>query len=205
MEDEKEVIIKENRTLAEENVNKEPEITERKGRVSELAEQGKTLCVAVQSKLAEISEFSDPNFDIDTFLTIRFAQFSFVENRKGDNTPDTALALLQAAAAENEETSDKLVTKLNEKELAIDEFEEQFIAARKTMHLRKLKAEKMIELLREENSNSRGGNGGGGGGYPGGQPYPPSNFYPSGHGVPYPTGPLAMPMPNMPNMMFRHF
>lgn len=80
------------------------------------------------------------------------------------------------------------------------------------MHLRKLKAEKMIELMREENrGRSAGGGGIGGGGFPGygnnghGQPYPPSNFYPSGptgHGVPYPTGPLQMPMPNM---MFRHF
>lgn len=51
------MIISENRTLAEENVNREPEIIERKARISELAEQGKALCASVQAKLEEISEF----------------------------------------------------------------------------------------------------------------------------------------------------
>lgn len=58
MNEEKEVIITENRTLAEDNVNKEPEIIERKSRVSELTEQGKTLCESVQEKLAELSKLN---------------------------------------------------------------------------------------------------------------------------------------------------
>lgn len=56
MDQEKEVLIADNRNLAEENVNKEPEIIERKGRISELAEEGKTLCTSVQEKLSEISK-----------------------------------------------------------------------------------------------------------------------------------------------------
>lgn len=56
LNEEKDVIITENRTLAEDNVNKEPEIIERKSRVSELSEQGKTLCESVQEKLAELSK-----------------------------------------------------------------------------------------------------------------------------------------------------
>lgn len=56
LNEEKDVIISENRTLAEENVNKEPEIIERKGRISELSEEGTTLCKSLQEKLAELSE-----------------------------------------------------------------------------------------------------------------------------------------------------
>lgn len=73
------------------------------------------------------------------------------------------------------------------------------MAARKLMHLRKLKTEKMIELMRQQRNRPASSNMGGGAGVP----YPPSNFYGPGPGtVPYPTGPLPMPMPNM---MFRHF
>lgn len=50
------MIITENRNLAEANVNKEPEIIERKGRISELSEEGKALCESVQEKLAELSK-----------------------------------------------------------------------------------------------------------------------------------------------------
>lgn len=53
---EKDVIINENRNLAEANVNKEPEIIERKGRISELSEEGKSLCESVQKKSAELSK-----------------------------------------------------------------------------------------------------------------------------------------------------
>lgn len=56
LDQEKEVLITDNRNLAEENVNKEPEIVERKGRISELSEQGKALCTSVQEKLAEFSK-----------------------------------------------------------------------------------------------------------------------------------------------------
>lgn len=50
------MIITENRTLAEENMNKEPEIVERKGRISELSEEGTNLCKSLQEKLAELSK-----------------------------------------------------------------------------------------------------------------------------------------------------
>lgn len=56
LDQEKQVLITENRNIAEENVNKEPEIVERKSRISELSDQGKTLCTSVQEKLQEISK-----------------------------------------------------------------------------------------------------------------------------------------------------
>lgn len=110
---------------------------------------------------------------------------------------ETALALLQTAAAESEEESEKLVRDFMDKEIDLESFLEQFLKSRKTMHLRKIKSEKMSELIRmsttQTNRNSSF--------------IPSSGFYPmSGGSVPYPTstsvpyplGPMPMPMPGMP-------
>lgn len=113
---------------------------------------------------------------------------------------DTALALLQAAAAESEELSESIVKQLLDKELAVEQFIDQYMTARKTMHERKLKSEKMTDLIRQAARNI--GRGGGGnmnassGFYPppsstGGLPYPSA-----AGGVPYPLGQFQMPMPN---------
>lgn len=83
---------------------------------------------------------------------------------------------MQAAAAECEEKSEEIATKFQNKEISIDEYLEQFMAVRKIMHSRKLKIEKMSEILQKQNT------------------YPPSgNFYPQ----PYPM--------NNPNLIHRHF
>jgi ESCRT-I complex subunit VPS37 len=97
------------------------------------------------------------------------------------------LDILKAAAAESEETSDKFVDEFFEKSLTLEEFLEKFKETRNQMHLRKLKAEKMQELLRQQ-----GGHGPSNGRYP-----PPSNnFYGSPNAAPYPNMPgFPMPMP----------
>lgn len=56
LEQEKHVLITQNRNIAEENVNKEPEIIERKTRISELSEQGKLLGSEIQEKLEVLSK-----------------------------------------------------------------------------------------------------------------------------------------------------
>lgn len=101
---------------------------------------------------------------------------------------DTALALLQTAAAESEEASEQIVKQFLEKELPVDGFLEQFMVSRKTMHLRKLKAEKMNEIIRKGASVSSGYNNFNRSFYP----YQPAI---GGGNVPYPIG---MNMPGMP-------
>lgn len=72
------------------------------------------------------------------------------------------------------------------------------MAARKLMHSRKLKTDKMQELLRQPQNTPGPMIPGGGIRMPG---YPPMNFYPSpAAGAPYP--PYGMPMPNQP---YRNF
>lgn len=115
------------------------------------------------------------------------AKFIYPESKSSAMNQDTALALLQTAAAEGEEASDQIVKQFLDKELQIDGFLEQFMVSRKTMHLRKLKAEKMNELIWKGGANSGFNN------------YNRS-FYPyqptvgGGVNVPYPIG-INMPMP----------
>lgn len=104
------------------------------------------------------------------------------------------LDILKASAAESEEKSDKTAQDFLAQSLTIDEFLEQFKASRMEMHLRKLKVDKMQELLRH---------GAGSGPASSQMNYPPggSNFYgtPSHGNAPYPSmQPGGYPMPMMP-------
>lgn len=100
------------------------------------------------------------------------------------------LNILKAAAAESEEKSDKLVDEFLDKSLTLDEFLDKFKTERVEMHLRKLKAEKMQDLLRQ---GQHGGTNGAR--YPPQQP-PMGNFYGSPNSAPYPSMPgFPMPMP----------
>uniref|UniRef100_A0A0K8TLS7 Putative vacuolar protein sorting 37b n=1 Tax=Tabanus bromius TaxID=304241 RepID=A0A0K8TLS7_TABBR len=167
LEEEKEAMLSENRAIAEENLSKEPVLVELKGKLNELSTQGKELCSVVQEKLVEI------------------------KSKSNNVNADTALALLQAAAAEIEEESENKVKKLLDNELSLEDFLEEFMPSRKTMHLRKLKAEKMTELLRQPKPQPPNRNSGYYPGSTGGLPYP------SAGSVPYPLGPMPMPMPGI--------
>lgn len=94
-----------------------------------------------------------------------------------------------------------------DKQLSVEQFLEQFLSARKTMHLRKVKADKMDELARQMRQSASLSGGGGG---PSARPYsgyypmsPPGSGaaaagapYPIGGQAPYPRGPIMhMPMP----------
>lgn len=173
LKSEKDTLFTENRSKAESNIEKEPQIIELKGRVAELNAEGKKCCEAVQEKLALIKE------------------------KSGGVNQDTALALLQTAAAESEEQTETIIKQFTDNEMNVETFLEEFLPARKTMHLRKLKAEKMQELMRSQAQGARNSANSG----PAYGNIPSSGFYPSprppyggGGGVPYPLGPM-MPMP----------
>lgn len=114
------------------------------------------------------------------------------ETKSSNLNPENMLDILKASAAESEENSDKIAQDFLANSLTIDEFLEQFKTSRIEMHLRKLKADKMQELLRQGAGNPNASQ----------MSYPPgnSNFYgaPS-HGMPYPSGqPGGYPMMPMP-------
>ncbi|KAJ6636248.1 Vacuolar protein sorting-associated protein 37B, partial [Pseudolycoriella hygida] len=130
LEDDKAQILNSNVQAAEESLAKEPELIELRSKVNELSEKSKELCADIQEKLSQM------------------------KSKSSGMNQDTALALLQTAAAESEEASERIVKQFLDKELQIDGFLEQFMVSRKTMHLRKLKAEKMNELIRRGSTNS---------------------------------------------------
>lgn len=119
---------------------------------------------------------------------------------------ETALALLQTAASEMEEESEQIAKKFVSNEITVDEFLDQFLDRRKIVHTRLVKAEKLSKLLSVNpalnnipnyinsppvNINSSY--------FPG---IPTAQTTPS---VPYPTGPLNMPMPPAINYFQNHY
>ncbi|XP_011702361.1 PREDICTED: vacuolar protein sorting-associated protein 37B [Wasmannia auropunctata] len=159
LETEKEMLMASNRSLAEFNLSKQPELEEGKQELKELSEQANQLCSSVRDKIDEMRD------------------------KSGTMTVDTALDLLQAAAAEIEEESEGVAEKFLAGDIEVDEFLDQFLSRRKLMHLRKVKVDKLRELIRKGHSNSTPG-------------YPiASNFPGIAPSIPYPTGPIAMPMP----------
>ena len=56
LESEKEDIMVRNRSLAEFNLSKEPELEEAKRIILSLTEEGNELCASIQAKLEQISE-----------------------------------------------------------------------------------------------------------------------------------------------------
>ncbi|XP_076749932.1 vacuolar protein sorting 37B [Xylocopa sonorina] len=160
LETEKEMLMASNRSLAEFNLSKQPELQEGKQALKELSEQGNGLCMIVKEKL------------------------DYLKEKSGEMSVDTALDLLQTAAAEIEEESETIAEKFLAGDMEVDEFLEQFLSRRKLMHLRKVKVDKLRELIKKSHSAISG---------PG---YPIASNFPSiAPSIPYPTGPVSMPMP----------
>lgn len=57
LETEKEMLMASNRSLAEFNLSKQPELQSDKQMLKELSETGNTLCLSVKEKLDELSKF----------------------------------------------------------------------------------------------------------------------------------------------------
>lgn len=109
--------------------------------------------------------------------------FIVVESKSSSVNPESMLDILKASAAESEEKSDEITENFMSQSIAIDEFLDKFKSTRMEMHLRKLKVDKMQELLRQGVGNGQ-------------HPPPQGNFYNS---APYPQempgGYPMMPMP----------
>jgi len=95
-----------NRSLAEFNLSKQPELEEGKQVLRELSEQASQLCSSVRDKINEMRKLS---YIINNFNRKELffkAVYTFIGDKSGTITVDTALDLLQAAAAEIEEESE---------------------------------------------------------------------------------------------------
>ncbi|XP_051160640.1 vacuolar protein sorting-associated protein 37B [Leptopilina boulardi] len=156
-ETEKEMLMASNRSLAEYNLARQPELEEGKQELRELSEKGSLLCTSINEKLDEIKE------------------------KPGMMSVDTALDMLQTAASEIDEQSETVAKKFVDGEIEVDEFLDQYLSLRLLVHLRKVKVEKMQELIKSKDK---------GVGYPALGKFP--GMSPS---LPYPSGIVSMPMP----------
>jgi len=130
MVNQNESTMAQNRSLAEYNLSMEPTLEAGKNNLKLLMQQLEEVRCSVQRKEELLR---DSNSSLST---------------------ETALALLQTSAAESEEESEKIAELFYKKEMDTDEFLEKFLETRRRMHLRKVKAEKMVELVNESRVKS---------------------------------------------------
>lgn len=127
-EAEREMLLASNKSLAEFNLSQEPNISTSKNQLKESYNQLMKLKDDVEDKKQKLDGVT--------------RQMSL----------DTTLALLQAAAAESEEESEAISENFLSGEITVDAFLEQYLKKRKSAHLRRVKAEKMVELLQNFSS-----------------------------------------------------
>lgn len=170
----REMVLAENRSIADDNLGKEPRLLQMKNDLG-----------IKYNKLRELHELYQMNRG-------KMASLS-----KEDNL-DSMLAILQAKLAETEENTEALAEKLYDKDIKAEDFVSQFKQIRKVAHTRRAKVDKMRELIldmrRKEVHNpppqptlhgSRHGS------FPsamvspptGDLPYPPAGGYPPPHGM----------------------
>jgi len=124
LHEQKDVIMASNKSLAEYNLSQEPVVKEQKAKLLEKFQSASTLAEQVKSLKAEI------------------------DNKSGKMTPDSLLVLLEAACSEAEEESEEMVeTFMSSQDNSLDEFLNMYKDKRKLAHLRRIKIDKMRELL----------------------------------------------------------
>lgn len=193
-DEQKHMLMASNKSLAEFNLSREEDLIEKKNQLKDLNEQIAELSKSIEKKVEQI------------------------KSHKNNVSADTVLALLQTAASETEEESEKIPEEFLNGTIDLDKFLETFTSKRILMHLRRIKADKMAEMLTKRNSfgspagaqnnsgfnssNNSGFNGSFGAHIPYNTPYPMS-----GSGMPLPNIPMT-PYPSIPSMpapSYNHF
>ncbi|XP_064621841.1 vacuolar protein sorting-associated protein 37B-like [Lineus longissimus] len=131
---EKQMLMASNKSLAEFNLSREPRLIQGKERLASAHEQAKQLQEEVLENKGKLLSNED------------------------DLTLDTALAMLQTKASKTEDDSEDLAEKLLDKSVDIEIFLDLFIPRKTLAHVRKVKAEKMGELVRSQGTQHPGGN-----------------------------------------------
>ncbi|KAI8504851.1 Vacuolar protein sorting-associated protein 37B [Branchiostoma belcheri] len=173
---EREMLLASNRSLAEFNLEREPELVAGRQKLSRAHQEAAELRVLYDEKKQRLE--------------------SLVQR----NDLDTTHALLQAAAAEIEEESETLADQFLEGGIPVEDFLSQYLEKRRLAHLRRVKSEKMQELMNRSQSapapqpRGYGNYASPAGGYGQPQPYQSQPYQPVQN---QPHGILRMPEPMM--------
>lgn len=130
LEVERQMFLASNKSLAEYNLSQEPILENLKVQVQGQLEELKSYKQRVETKKKSLDELSN------------------------DMSLDTTLALLQTAAAEAEEESEAISESFLSGDIGVDTFLEDYLIKRKLAHLRRVKVEKMVELLNSQASKN---------------------------------------------------
>ncbi|TRY70390.1 hypothetical protein TCAL_04834 [Tigriopus californicus] len=178
LQGEKEMLMASNKSLAEYNLSQEPVLRRIRLELEARKNEAATLIQEVRSLLQS------------------------TDQRRGQTDPETLLALLRASAANVDEESDQIATDfLDDKFESVDRFLEAFIEKRKVSHLRKVKGDKLEEMIEERRRKRPTGVAGL---TPArNAPPPPPAIYRAPNGpptalvgnLPYPVNPVGMPSP----------
>jgi len=177
LHDEKKMLLASNKSLAEYNLSQEPTVRETKERLQEKYQSAQRLGEEVRALKAEL------------------------DTKQGNVSPDTLLALLEAANQEVEEESETMMDTFLSGGGSLEDFLEQYHEKRKLAHLRRVKVDKMKELTaraRQGGTPARAAPPppGQGRSPAGGVAYNWSERGPGYQGLPYPAHPqYNMPMP----------
>jgi ESCRT-I complex subunit VPS37 len=120
-----------NKSLAEYNLTWEPKLNSGKQKLVELYQ--------IASQLERSREEKEKE----------------VEGQADSISLDTAIGLLQSATLQAEEESEQLAEKFLDRALDVDTFVEEFQQRRKMAHLRKVKADKMKELVAKQKHSAQ--------------------------------------------------
>jgi len=129
LETDKEMLLTGNKSIAEFNLSKEPQLREAKMRLAETYEKAVEVFGEAENNKQKLEEFSK------------------------QNALDTTLAILQAAAAQSEEDSETIAEKFMDGGLDVETFLDEFQSKRKIAHLRRIKSDKLNELLNAANQS----------------------------------------------------
>lgn len=130
IEAERVMLLASNKNLAEFNLNREPSMLETRQQLAHMYSEALELKKEVEEKKQKLEE--------------KGRQVSL----------DTTLAILQTSAAQSEEETEEMADKLLNRDIPVEEFIEKYLEKRKIAHLRKVKAEKMAELLAQKRNQS---------------------------------------------------
>ncbi|EFO27819.1 hypothetical protein LOAG_00655 [Loa loa] len=123
---EREMGLVQNKSLAEWNLSQEPKIEEAKRRLRTTYEEA----VKVKDEVMELKEKLN----------------SLSEER----SLDTSTALLQAAAQSADDESEAIANRYLSGEIEVDQFLKEFIEKKTLAHMRKIKADKLSVILRQQ-------------------------------------------------------
>ncbi|KAI1702963.1 modifier of rudimentary (Mod(r)) protein domain-containing protein [Ditylenchus destructor] len=164
--------------------------------------QVSSLVTDKELKLAQCKSFAEYNLSIEPKLREGAARLKAtsdsvlrekqeVEQLKSrldsiaeDRSLDSISAILQAAVQEAEDDSESIAEQFQDGKLEIDEFIKQFDEKRLLAHTRKIKSEKLTEIIRQQQY----------------QPIPNQNSY----AHPYPSGYGSRVQGQDPNVNYRH-